>query len=152
MSETESKAVGFGDYYPESAGHQPYNEAMAAWYNQVRAMQDEGSLPPSQEPQEVPQEAPEGAGPQESQQAPDPGSQEPQEPAEDEDGPHEVYDPAEHNAPEVMEYLKGVGEAEAERVLESEQAGKNRKGIVNLTDEIMSKARDNDETGSGSQA
>ena len=52
----------------------------------------------------------------------------------------------------MLEYLKGVGEQEAERVLESEQAGKNRKGITSLSDDILAKARENDETGSGSKS
>jgi len=42
----------------------------------------------------------------------------------------EVFDPGEHNAPEVLAYLETADEAERERVLAVEAAGKARKGIV----------------------
>lgn len=41
-----------------------------------------------------------------------------------------AFDPGEHNAPEVLAYLESADEAERERVLAAEAAGKARKGIV----------------------
>lgn len=41
-----------------------------------------------------------------------------------------AFDPGEHNAPEVLAYLADADEAERERVLAAEAAGKARKGIV----------------------
>lgn len=41
-----------------------------------------------------------------------------------------TFDPGEHNAPEVIEYLKSADEEERSRVLAAETAGKNRKGIL----------------------
>lgn len=183
MSDQEGpKVEGFGEYHPEAAAHQPYNDAMAAWRNQVKAMQSAGTLPTSQEPQDAAERPQESEVTQESSEPPQ-GAQEGAEPVQDsnviertieealdlkEDGtpkegdpeddqdsgdePREVFDPAEHNAPEVLEYLKGVGEDEAVRVLESEEAGKARKGILNLKDDVLAKARENDETGSGSKS
>lgn len=171
MSEEDIK--GFGAYNPQAADHGPYNEAMAEWRNQVLAMQQAGTLPGSPEAvvadetlSERPAEDPGGEDAQEPQMSlqgdseggeelvpapqPDPAEQGSAEPEDDE--PHEVYDPAQHNAPEVLDYLKGVGYEEACRVLESEEAGRNRKGIVNLKSDILTKARNNDETGSGSKS
>lgn len=160
MSESpqEPRAEGFGIYHPEAASYRPYNDAMAAWRNQVKAMQSEGVLPPpaqgiQDEPQQAAEETGDTSGTSESQERPEGAQQAAEGPEEGEhpvDEPHEVFDPAEHNAPEVLEYLKGVGEDEARRVLESEEAGKARKGILNLRDEILAKARENDETDSGS--
>lgn len=184
----QGTAEGFGDYYPESAGHRPYSDAMAAWRNQVRAMQSEGTLPPAQESQDEPEEQERPEDPQErsesAQEAQTPmqasqeasgqqeGSQdsaeEPQGDATVEDGqekvsqeqddssgsesePKEVFDPSEHTVNDTLEHLKGVGVAEAERVLESEEAGKRRLGILNHRDELLAKARENDESGSGSK-
>ena len=193
MSE-ESKAEGFGDYHPEAAGYGPYNDAMAAWRNQVRAMQAQGGAPNQEQispaAEEEPQQPSAATGEDPGTQEPSTPSSEPQQDAEgvqgtmqerdertvtqgdsesgdeevpapipdpapegqaeEADGPKEVYDPADHTAPEVLDYLKGVGEDEAKRVLESEEAGKNRKGITSLKDDILAKARENDETGSGS--
>lgn len=81
----------------------------------------------------------------------EPSEPEPNEPESTQELPEEVYDPAEHNAPEVMDYLKGLGRAEAERVLESEEAGKNRKGIMNLRDDILAKAQANDEANASTE-
>lgn len=44
-----------------------------------------------------------------------------------------AFDPGEHNAPEVLAYLETADEAERERVLAAEAAGKARKGIVGDT-------------------
>jgi hypothetical protein len=147
---------GFGEYHPEAAAHPPYNDAMAAWRNQVKAMQRGGELPDTRAAQDGPQEAAGEAGDATPDSDPQEGSQQRQEAAEGSqdsgDGPHEVFDPAEHTAPEVLEHLKGSGEEEAARVLESEEAGKARKGILNLRDDILAKARENDETGSGSKS
>jgi hypothetical protein len=40
------------------------------------------------------------------------------------------FDPGEHNAPEVLEYLQDADEDERERVLAAEAAGRKRKGIL----------------------
>lgn len=152
------KVEGFGEYHPEAAQYRPYNDAMAAWRNEVIAMQAQGVLPVSQTPQDAPEPL------REAEAAPDPAPAvpEPQGPAEGVDAaseekaasdePREVFDPAEHTAPEVLEYLKGVGEDEAVRVLESEERGKARKGILNLKNDVLARARENDETGSGSKS
>lgn len=183
---SENQAEGFGDYHPEAAGYGPYNDAMAAWRNQVRAMQDEGTLPASQQPAE---------GSQEPESTPEPqstpsGSQEGAEGSQDEnvaqrsvdealdlnedgtakegdpesadetmvrrdekDGESgeaesgdEPYDPSEHNAPEVIEYLRGVGEQEAKRVLDAEEQGRARKGLLNAREDLLRRSRKNDET------
>lgn len=40
------------------------------------------------------------------------------------------FDPGEHKAPEVIEYLKTADEEERKRVLAAEAAGQKRKGIL----------------------
>lgn len=40
------------------------------------------------------------------------------------------FDPGEHKADEVLAYLQGADEAERQRVLAAEAAGKNRKGVL----------------------
>lgn len=47
------------------------------------------------------------------------------------------FDPAEHNAEDVLAYLKDADEAEAARVLDAEAAGKERKGITNQREQIL---------------
>jgi hypothetical protein len=47
------------------------------------------------------------------------------------------FDPAEHNADDVLAYLKDADEAEATRVLDAEAAGKERKGITSQRDAIL---------------
>lgn len=139
---SDEQVQGFGEYHPEAAAYGPYNDAMAAWRNQVRAMQDEGGLPGPQEAAEPPVERQED---QEAEQRPTTlqgddatGLREVPTPVPDpapqgvSDDPREVYDPAEHNAPDVMEHLKTVGADEAERIFASEAAGRNRKGIMAL--------------------
>lgn len=162
MSDQETPEVeGFGEYHPQAASHPAFNDAMAAWHNQVRSMRRSGELPTVQAPQDEPERAAELAqepqGTQETgvvEQGPDGDSATVQPTTGDSgsgDEPREVFDPAEHNAPEVLGYLRGVGEDEALRVLESEETGKARKGILNLKDDVLAKARENDETGSGSK-
>lgn len=62
-----------------------------------------------------------------------------QEPADDD--PAEAFDPEAHNADEVIAYLEGLdrddsdGEAEFDRVIEAERAGKARKTVLALIDE-----------------
>lgn len=183
---SENQAEGFGDYHPEAAGHGPYNDAMAAWRNQVRAMQDEGTLPPSQEPAEGSQESEPTQDPDSTLNASQEGAEGDQggdvkqrsvEDAPDlnEDGtakegdPESAdetmsqrdekdgdggeaesggkpYDPSEHNAPEVIEYLRGVGEQEAKRVLDAEEQGRARKGLLNAREDLLRRSRKNDET------
>ncbi|NJP73730.1 hypothetical protein [Streptomyces sp. C1-2] len=41
-----------------------------------------------------------------------------------------LFDPGEHKAPEVLEYLKSADEEERRRVLAAEAAGQKRKGIL----------------------
>lgn len=54
--------------------------------------------------------------------------------ADDEEGTDggEQFDPAEATIAEVEDYLDGVDEAERDRVLAAEAAGKNRKGVLDL--------------------
>jgi hypothetical protein len=164
MSDDNSTVTGYGVYHPGSAAYQPYNDAMAAWRNEVKAMQGEGTLPASDDPESVdalerPQEAsepvqervpdpaPQGDsdGPEEEletpQATPDP------EPQGDDSGeePREVYDPSAHTAPEVLDHLRNVGVDEATLILDSEASGKNRRGITNLREELLANARKNDE-------
>lgn len=43
----------------------------------------------------------------------------------------DLYDPSEHNAPEVVEYLTGdISDAEFDRVVAAERNGKARKGVL----------------------
>lgn len=63
--------------------------------------------------------------------------------AEVEDMP--AYDPDEHVAREVLAYLADVGEEEAVRVLDAEAAGQNRTGIAKERDQVLARARANDE-------
>lgn len=57
------------------------------------------------------------------------------------DGP---FDPAEHNADEVLAYLSDADEAEALRVLDAEAAGKDRKGITARRDAILDSKKEID--------
>lgn len=41
-----------------------------------------------------------------------------------------VFDPSEHSVEDVLAYLEGKDDAERDRVLAAEQAGKARKGLV----------------------
>lgn len=45
-------------------------------------------------------------------------------------GPADEFDPGEHSVDDVLAYLESVDEAETERVLAAEQAGKARKTIL----------------------
>lgn len=47
------------------------------------------------------------------------------------------FDPAQHNADEVLAHLDTADEAEARRVLDAEAEGKNRKGITGQRDQIL---------------
>lgn len=140
---SDDQVRGFGDYHPEAAGYAPFNDAMAAWRNQVTAMQESGALPESEEtPHDALQKAPEPS--EEVVEEPEPG-EEPQDVSDDteaagEDSPKEVYDPADHTSPDVIYYLKICDYDEAVRVLDSEAHGKNRKGILNLKQEILDQA------------
>lgn len=46
----------------------------------------------------------------------------------------EPFDPGQHNAPEVIEYLKGAGSEERARVLAIEAEGQKRKGVLNFAE------------------
>jgi hypothetical protein len=161
---SEDQVQGFGEYHPEAAAYAPFNDAMAAWRNQVKSMQAEGTLPESEEvPYDARQKAsetseripdPEPQGDAESpgeeptpQAVPDPEPQgDSDEAATSEDeAPAEVYDPADHTSPDVLEHLKTCDSAEALRILDSEEHGKNRKGILNLKPEILAQAQTNDQ-------
>ncbi|MFD7709475.1 hypothetical protein [Streptomyces sp. NPDC059786] len=51
-------------------------------------------------------------------------------PAAPADSSQTPFDPGEHTAPDVIEYLKGADEEERARVLAAEAAGRGRKGIL----------------------
>lgn len=65
-----------------------------------------------------------------------------QEPKGDGDKP---FDPADHNADEVLAYLNDADKAEAARVLDAEAAGKGRKGITNQRDAILDSKKEGEE-------
>lgn len=138
---SEEQVTGHGAYYPEAAGYQPYNDAMAAWRNQVAAMTASESPAPGPEVVEEPE-------PQPEVEEASPGAPEPVEDGlgvtEDEEVHGDLFDPAANTAPVVLDYLKAVGEAEADRVLTAEEQGKARLGILNLKDQILARARQND--------
>ncbi|MDX2539801.1 hypothetical protein PV437_42610 [Streptomyces scabiei] len=69
-------------------------------------------------------EAPDELEESEESERPD-GSEGGEEPA-----AHPPFDPSQHDAPSVLEYLAEAGEAETARVLAAEAAGKNRKTIM----------------------
>lgn len=151
MSEDPDEVQGFGEYHPEAAGYAPFNDAMAAWRNQVTAMQSGGALPPFEETvPEASETAPETSewvsypGPQRNAESPaeELTSQDSSDEAKvsDEELPGEIYDPAEHTAPDVLYYLKVCDYDEAVRILDSEERGKNRKGILNLKQDILNQA------------
>ncbi|WP_333745849.1 hypothetical protein [Streptomyces sp. IBSBF 2950] len=75
-----------------------------------------------------------GAGPLTRALAEPPKTVDPQEPEEpeepEESAPPVLFDPAQHDAPSVLEYLAEADEAETARVLAAEAAGKNRKTIM----------------------
>lgn len=140
---SEDQVQGFGDYHPEAAGYAPFNDAMAAWRNQVKSMQDSGALPPSEEtPFDALQKAPEPVEDVPEESVPEETSQDVSDKAEaaENEAPKEVYNPADHTSPDVIYYLKICDYDEAVRVLESEEHGKNRKGILNLKQDILDQA------------
>jgi hypothetical protein len=156
---SEDQVQGFGAYHPEAAGYAPFNDAMAAWRNQVKSMQDDGTLPQSEEtpldalqkdaePSErvsdpEPQGDAESPGEEPTPQVvpdPEPQSDSDEATVSENEAPAEVYDPAEHTSPDVLYYLKVCDYNEALRVLESEENSKNRKGILNLKQEILDQA------------
>jgi hypothetical protein len=53
-----------------------------------------------------------------------------------------VFDPAEHNADEVLAYLDQADETEATRVLDVEAFGKKRKGITDRRDAILASKKE----------
>lgn len=58
-----------------------------------------------------------------------------------------AFDPAEHNAKDVLAYLDTVGETEATRVLDAEAAADTpRAGITKVRDKVLADARERDET------
>lgn len=140
---SEEQVEGFGIYHPEAAQYAPFNDAMAAWRNQVRSMQAEGTLPAPEEPSEAVKTSSDPE-PQESAEAAveEVSASETADEAEDVEAevPAEVYDPAEHTSPDVLYYLKICGYDEAVRIFDSEEHGKNRKGILNLKQEILDQA------------
>ncbi|MFE9296592.1 hypothetical protein [Streptomyces niveus] len=93
----------------------------AKWADGVRAEYAD-STPPAPA-------LPPGAGVQEPDAGGDPG---------------EPFDPIEHTVPEVLAYLDTVGESEALRVYELEQAGENRAGLGKQKDRVIERARARD--------
>lgn len=68
--------------------------------------------------------------------APDPGD----------DPDDDPFDPAEHPAKDVLAYLEGVSEMEADRVLAAEESAQTpRKGVLDKREAILSRARANDQ-------
>jgi len=136
----------FGDYNPPAAQYQPYLDEMAAWRNQVNCMQGEVSglaELPGDEVSEGPEayrfEYEEGASGEDATVV----EVEPSEPvpeAQEQEPTERLFDPEEHNAPAVIEYLQGATESEVVRVLETEKSGKARKGILKLEDDLLAKA------------
>lgn len=53
-----------------------------------------------------------------------------------------AFDPSAHDVPSTLLYLDGAGEAEAERVLDAEAAGKARKSVVDQRDQILARERE----------
>lgn len=51
------------------------------------------------------------------------------------------FDPSTHDVASTLLYLDGAGEAEAERVLDAEAAGKARKTLVDQRDQILARER-----------
>lgn len=141
QTDEQPEVTGDGVFHPEAAQYQPYNEAMAAWRNQVAAMtspavpgelqEEPGEPEREEETQETPEEAPEAA---ETPQDVEPEQTE-------EDGP---FNPSEHNAPVVLDYLRTADYNEALRVLDAEEAGKGRKGITNARADILGQAKASD--------
>ncbi len=151
MTEPQPEQTGFGVYHPEAADYAPYNEAMAAWHNEVKAMTASDvpeSAPEALEPPEATSdttEVPESA-PEEFQESEETSGESEEDPAEviEPEAVVAEFDPGTRNAATVLNHLKGVGEAEAQRVLEAEAAGKARVGILNLSESILEQARLND--------
>ncbi len=135
---SEQQAEGFGAYYPEAAHHPGYNEAMADWRNQVRAMSTPEVLqeaPPEPIAPETPVEpAQELQEPQEDEQRQE--TEETEGGGQDEEQ-SEPFDPSAHNAPQVLDHLKAADRAERQRVLDAEEQGKARRGILNFRDELL---------------
>ncbi|MGW1039331.1 hypothetical protein [Streptomyces sp. NPDC002547] len=58
----------------------------------------------------------------------------------------DLFDPAEHSAKEVLAYLEGVGDVEAQRVLQAEEnSATPRKGVLGQRDAILARARAHDQ-------
>lgn len=56
------------------------------------------------------------------------------------------YDPSDHPVKDVLAYLEDVGEEEAVRVLQAEENAENpRKGIVGQREDVLARARANDQ-------
>lgn len=51
------------------------------------------------------------------------------------------FDPSQRSLKDVEEYLAGVDEVEALRVLDAEAAGQNRKGLASQREDILKRAR-----------
>ncbi|MEU0522762.1 hypothetical protein [Streptomyces niveus] len=63
----------------------------------------------------------------------------------DQDGrDDEPFDPGDHTVPDVLAYLDTVGESEALRVYELEEAGENRAGISKQKDRVLERAHARD--------
>lgn len=113
------------------------DDVAAQWADGVRAElvdQDPPPPPAAAAPVVVGEHGPETSPPDpEDPEDPDGG-----------DGPS-LFDPADHNVGEVLDYLDGVGEEEAMRVLQLEEnAEQPRKGIVGQRGSILERAEAND--------
>lgn len=75
-----------------------------------------------------------------SDRIPAPAESTPQPPADP-----KAFDPGEHNADEVLDYLNQADVAEAVRVLDAEAAGKDRRGIASQREQILASKKESDQ-------
>lgn len=158
----------FGAYHPGAAYHRPYLENMAAWRNQVasetgvsgyaeipkqvqedmEAVEDQWVEDPDHlnpvspreyrfEDQQVVETSPE---PEASEDASEETSGLSEDLGAAQEHHEELFDPAEHTAPVVLDHLKDASRAEVIRVLTAEKGGKSRKGILKLEAELLAQA------------
>jgi hypothetical protein len=105
----------------------------------VRFVDGEASIDEDRNPAELAYCRGAGYRVEDAKQAPDNSGQAEasQDGGEGQDGGDKPFDPADHNADEVLAYLNEADEAEAVRVLDAEAAGKDRRGIASQRDAIL---------------
>lgn len=82
----------------------------------------------------------------------DPGSVDPEAPADPEQPPGDAFDPIEHISKEVLAYVATATEQEALRVLDAEAAGEDRAGISKQRARLLADARARDAEQTAAQA